>query len=200
MGHDSGKNFLRKNKMNFFTQRLALEEICLGDLLKIHEIHSYPEVDEFNTLGIPENIAATREVIRPALENQGDETRKKFCWKIVLKSSGEIIGLCGLTLSADRFNMGEFYYKLIPHFWGQGFGTETAKSIIKFGFEKMKLHRIEAGVATENFRSIRVLEKTGMINEGVRRKILPIRGQWKDNYHFAIVEDDYRSKERHDES
>ncbi len=51
---------------------------------------------------------------------------------------------------------------------------------------------MEAGVASENTRSIRVLEKIGMTKEGLRRKILPIRGEWKDNYHFAIVEDDLR--------
>ncbi len=45
-------------------------------------------------------------------------------------------------------------------------------------------------MATDNIASVKVLEKAGMENEGVRRKILPIRGEWKDNYHFAIVEDD----------
>jgi ribosomal-protein-alanine N-acetyltransferase len=54
------------------------------------------------------------------------------------------------------------------------------------------LHKVEAGVATENIRSINVLEKSGMIQEGLRRKILPIRGAWIDNYHYAIVEDDPR--------
>ena len=54
------------------------------------------------------------------------------------------------------------------------------------------LHKVEAGVATENKKSVKVLEKTGMTREGLRRKILPIRGEWKDNYHYAIVEDDPR--------
>jgi ribosomal-protein-alanine N-acetyltransferase len=62
--------------------------------------------------------------------------------------------------------------------------------VIRFGFEELELHRIEAGVATENKASIRVLEKLGMTQEGKRRKILPIRGQWKDNYHYALLEDD----------
>ena len=86
--------------------------------------------------------------------------------------------------------MGEFYYKFHPDFWGKGFATETAKALIKFGFEEYNLHRIEAGVATENLASKRVLEKAGMTCEGIRRKILPIRGEWKDNFHFAILEDD----------
>jgi ribosomal-protein-alanine N-acetyltransferase len=35
-----------------------------------------------------------------------------------------------------------------------------------------------------------------MTCEGVRRKILPIRGEWKDNYHFAIIEDEYRDRKK----
>ena len=79
---------------------------------------------------------------------------------------------------------------MLPTHWGQGYATETAKMLIKIGFDVFHLHKIEAGVATENIRSIRVLEKSGMTREGLRRKILPIRGEWKDNYHYAIVEDD----------
>lgn len=60
---------------------------------------------------------------------------------------------------------------------------------MKFGFERLLLHRIEAGVATENIASIR--EKIGMQNEGIRRKTLPIRGEWKDNFHYAVLEDDF---------
>lgn len=97
-----------------------------------------------------------------------------------------------MTLSANRFMLGEIFYNLDPRFWGRGLGTETVKAMIRFGFEALKLHKIEAGVATENSRSIRVLEKAGMIREGLRRKILPIRGRWKDNYHYAIVENDPR--------
>ena len=97
-----------------------------------------------------------------------------------------------MHLSADKFKLGEIYYKLHPSYWGKGYATEIAKSLVKFGFEKMHLHKVEAGVQTENIQSIRVLEKAGMTREGLRRKILPIRGEWKDNYHYAIVEDDPR--------
>ena len=43
-----------------------------------------------------------------------------------------------------------------------------------------------------------VLEKLGMTREGNRRKILPIRGEWKDNYHYAILEEEYNIQEHYD--
>lgn len=63
--------------------------------------------------------------------------------------------------------------------------------VLDFGFGVLKLHRIEAGCAVDNIASIKVLEKAGMTKEGMKRKKLPIRGKWKDNYFFAILEEDF---------
>lgn len=177
--------------MEIETTQLKLQEITNEDLETIHRLHSIPEVDKFNTLGIPKNIETTQQIIASDINDQKKEIRTRFCWKITLVETNNFIGIAGMFLSNDRFKTGEFYYKLFPEFWGNGYATETAKGIINFGFNEFKLHRIEAGVATQNIASIKVLEKAGMIREGVRRKILPIRGEWKDNFHYAIVEDDY---------
>ena len=176
--------------MNLKSERLKLKEITWNDLGNIHNLHSQPEIDEFNTLGIPKDITTTKNILRPFIEDQKNQTRKYYSWSILIKDTNTFVGLAGMTVTNDRFNMGEIYYKLLPEYWGNGYATESARAIIKFGFKYLKLHRIEAGVATENIRSIKVLEKIGMANEGTRRKILPIRGEWKDNYHYAIVEDD----------
>ena len=178
--------------MKISTQRLQLIEITWDDMPYIHHLHSIAEVDEFNTLGLPKNETDTEEIIRPIIENQGGDNQKYYMWKIVEEESGSFIGVAGLTMTGDRFRLGEIYYKLLPKYWGKGYGTEVAKGLIKACFTSFKLHRVEAGVATDNLPSIRVLEKSGMLREGVRRKILPIRGEWRDNYHYAIVEDDPR--------
>lgn len=178
--------------MNISTERLILTELTWADLNDVHNLHSVPEVDQFNTLGIPQTLEETKKVLKPDIDDQSKFTRSRYGWKIQLKDTKEFVGLSGMFLSNDKFKMAEFYYKFHPKFWGNGFATETAKALLKFGFERHNLHRIEAGVATENKASIRVLEKSGMTCEGVRRKILPIRGEWKDNFHFAIVEDDPR--------
>ena len=176
--------------MEICTERLILQEITKNDATIIHELHSLPEVDEFNTLGIPKDLEETKAIIQLDINDQKESTRSRFCWKIMLGKDRTFMGLAGLFLSNDRFKMGEFYYKFFPEFWGNGYATETAKAVINFGFSQYLLHRIEAGVATGNTASIRVLEKVGMVREGIRRKILPIRGEWKDNFHYAILEED----------
>jgi len=178
--------------MEILTERLLLREITWNDLESIHRLHSVPEVDEYNTLGIPKDIDETRELMRPDIEAKGKDPQSRYTWRIILKNSGEFIGITGMTLSNNKFRLGEIYYKLLPEYWGKGYATEVARQLIITGFNTFHLHKVEAGVATENERSIRVLERVGMTREGLRRRILPIRGVWKDNYHYAIVEDDDR--------
>jgi RimJ/RimL family protein N-acetyltransferase len=149
-------------------------------------------VDEYNTLGIPKNLDVTRKVVEDIINAQNISPQKPYTWNIILKKTNEFIGLAGMNLSRDKYRTGEIYYKLLPVYWGKGYATEVSKRLIKYGFEDFNLHRIEAGVAVENKNSIKVLKKSGMTYEGLRRKILPIRGMWIDNYEYAIVEDDSR--------
>ena len=178
--------------MDLHTERLRLTEITWDDLEDIHHLHCIPEVDQYNTIGIPHNLEETRENIRPFIEARNKQPQASYTWRITEKESGDFIGMAGMSLTNDRFRLGEIFYKLLPDFWGRGYATEVSKALIKTGFEDFDLHKIEAGTDIENLASLRVLEKVGMIREGLRRKILPIRGEWRDGYLFAIVEDDPR--------
>lgn len=164
----------------------------MKDLEDLYNLYCLPEVDEFNIMGIPESIEVTRKQIKQYLESKNTSPRPSFIWAIRLLNCNEIIGEAGFFPSNDKFKLGEIFYKLNPKYWGNGYATEIAQSLVNFGFNEFKLHKVEAGVATPNHASIKVLEKIGMTREGLRLKILPIRGKWVDNYHYAIVEDDPR--------
>ncbi len=105
------------------TTRLLLKEIIKDDLQLVHELHSIPELDEFNTLGIPKDLEETKKVIQSGIDDQRKNPRSEFAWKISLKESGKVIGLAGMFPSNDRFRLAEIYYKIHPDFWGQGFAT-----------------------------------------------------------------------------
>lgn len=185
--------YLTKKDTCMESIRLLFSEVTVNDLENIHRLYSAPEVDKYNTLGIPKDIEDTKNLIRRMVGSQKATPRNSHNWTLTNKETNEFIGMAGLALSNNIFKLGEIYFEIMPHFWGNGYATEVANKLIIFGFDKFKLHKIEAGVATENVASIRVLEKVGMQREGMRRKLLPIRGEWKDSYHYAIVEDDSRS-------
>ena len=56
--------------MQLTTERLILSEVTEQDFPEIHAMNSYPEVMEFNTAGIPENLSVTENLYRHMLEDQ----------------------------------------------------------------------------------------------------------------------------------
>ncbi|MBO3697804.1 GNAT family N-acetyltransferase [Roseivirga sp. E12] len=178
--------------MRLETDRLVLQELSWNDLDEIFAFHSIPDVARFNTIGIPSDKEVTRNIIRGAIEDLSNTPRSIYGWTVRMKETNAFVGQTGMSCSNNRFKMAEIHYHISPEFWKQGYATEIAKRLIKFGFEELKLHRIEAGVATDNIGSIRVLEKLGMQREGLRRKILPIRGEWRDNYMYSILDEEFR--------
>ena len=83
--------------MKIDTERLILKDIEKGDIENIHRLHINREVDEFNTLGIPENIEETKKVMQPFFNDKRFIIRKYLCWTIIRKDTNEFIGLCGLN-------------------------------------------------------------------------------------------------------
>ena len=180
------------NKIELLSERLKLRLIETSDLESIHQLHSLPETDEFNTLGIPKNINETKSIIEPwILENQSIEI-KNYTFAIEQKKDNQFIGLFGFKLSDKKYNKGEVWYKIHSDHWKKGYGTEALNRILDFGFDTLKLHRIQAGCAIDNIASIKVLEKAGMTREGRGRKILPLKSGWSDNFEYSILETDIR--------
>ena len=182
---------MRKHAMTLQTNRLNLRQLSITDLDKIHELHSLPETDQFNTLGIPETIQTTERIVNEWLVEQNAIPQTSYIFCIDINETKQFIGLIALTLGKPNFRTAEVWYKIHLDYWRQGYTTETLNKLLNFGFNDLKLHRIEAGCAVENIASSKVLEKVGMTKEGIKRKILPIRGEWKDNYFYAILEEDF---------
>lgn len=177
--------------MQLNTSRLLLKEIVSDDLESIHALNSIPEVDEYNTLGLPESVQTTELLVNGWIAEQTAEPRTAYTFNMRLADDNKFIGMMAIRLDRAKYSKGEVWYKAFPEYWGKGYTTEALKALLVFGFTQLKLHRIEAGCATGNIASIKVLEKVGMVREGLCRKVLPIRGEWVDNYMYAILDEDF---------
>ena len=177
--------------MDLETKRLTLSKLSKNDIPLIHELNSREDVARYNTLGIPDSLETTAKYLEPIILAGHFDAPRMYSWALRTKEDQQFIGELGMSLFAERFKRAEIYYNLLPEFWGKGYASEAVEGLLNFGFNTLKLHRIEAGVATENERSIKLLERLGMQYEGRHRKILPINGEWKDNFHYAMLETDY---------
>ncbi|MFD2908701.1 GNAT family N-acetyltransferase [Flavobacterium ardleyense] len=176
------------------TERTTLNLIQISDLDFIHKLHSIPEVDEYNALGIPKDTAETESIITNWIKDNQVVEILNYTFIIQQKNNKEEIGLFGIKLGAKKYKRAEVWYKIHPDFWNKGFATEVLLSVLDYCFEELKLHRIQAGCAVENIGSIKVLEKVGMKREGRCRQVLPLKSGWSDNFEYAILESDIRKK------
>lgn len=78
-------------------------------------------------------------------------------------------------------------------YWGKGLTTEAVKLMLKFAFEKLKLHRIYANLFEKNIASRRVLEKCGFKLEGVARECRYRYGKWHNELKLGILKQEYEN-------
>ena len=101
----------------------------------------------------------------------------------------------GLTLSNIRRGAAQTaslgYWIGVP-FARQGLMTAAVRAVLPFGFDSLKLHRIEAACLPSNEPSLRLLRGTGFSEEGFARGYLKIDGVWQDHVLFAMLAGDLR--------
>ncbi|HSI67994.1 MAG TPA: GNAT family protein [Planococcus sp. (in: firmicutes)] len=82
-------------------------------------------------------------------------------------------------------------YSIDEHSAGKGIATEAVQLVVRFCFEQLRLHRLEAYVSPRNLGSVRVLEKAEFQNEGLLREFLYINGVWEDHFYFSVLESEF---------
>jgi ribosomal-protein-alanine N-acetyltransferase len=171
------------------TERLVLRDDEELDWKDVHIYASDSEVVRYVDWG-PNTADETRGFIERSIAAGKEEPRKIYELAILLKQDEKLIGGCGIHVSDVGNREGWIGYCLNRNFWGQGFGTETARALLRFGVDQLKLHRIFALCDPENTASAHVLEKVGMQREGYLRERKLRRGKWHDELLYAIVDHD----------
>jgi ribosomal-protein-alanine N-acetyltransferase len=130
--------------------------------------------------------AFRRRVRRQAEDIAGDES---FAFLIFDSTSDELLG--GLTLGGIRRGVAQAatlgYWMGAPHA-GKGRMTRAVAAVARFGFDSLRLHRIEAACIPDNAPSIALLERNGFQREGFARAYLKIDDAWRDHILLALLE------------
>lgn len=77
---------------------------------------------------------------------------------------------------------------------GKGYGPESIKLLLEYGFGILNLHRIELQVFDYNGRAIKAYEKVGFKREGVQRDALYFNHRYHDSIWMSMLEDEYRER------
>ena len=175
------------------TKRLFLDKFLSEDWVEYFKIVNSHEDQKHNYDKYePRSESQIKEKIRKLSEQNYNKKKLPFLLSVRLVENKKLIGFVGLKNGKlEKFGQIEVYYSISKDFWNNGYGTETLKGIIGFGFKTMKLHRIFAGCDIDNLASKAVMEKAGMQFESYWRKDRFRNGKWADGLGFAILRCDY---------
>ena len=158
------------------TRRLSLRPLHPIDAEDMFDYACREDVTEYLLWSPHPNISYTRDYLRYI---QGRYALGDFYdWAIIDRESRRMIGTCGFTRINTDNDSAEIGYVLNPDFWGKGYAVEAARRVMKFGFEELSLHRIEAKFMQGNDRSLRVMEKLGMSFEGYHVDEMFVKGKF----------------------
>jgi len=176
--------------MKLETERLILRDFVEDDWQRVLEYQSDPLYLRYYewTERTPE---AAQEFVGWFLDHQRQEPRIKFQPAVVLKSSNQLIGNCGIRMDKTDTLEANIGYELDPKHWNHGYATEAAHAIVDFGFNKFGLHRVWSWCVADNLGSAHVLEKLGMRLEGRLRENEYYKGRWWDTLMYAILANEW---------
>jgi [ribosomal protein S5]-alanine N-acetyltransferase len=175
------------------TERLLLRKMRLDDAEAMFAYASDPEVARYVLWDTHRSIEDSEEFLRLATE--GYERGDFGGWGVVLKDSGVFIGTCGMDAGyAPEHARAELGYVLSREHWGRGLMPEAVRVVIRFGFERLELNRIQARCIAENTASTRVMEKAGMTYEGTLRESEFIKGAYRNMKLYSILRREYRAR------
>lgn len=173
------------------TKRLKLETFKETDLPDILTYASHPEVSKYLPWEAHKNITDSQNflnfIMRSACSEQG---KLFFIFAIRLKESGRVIGSIDFK-NTNSFS-GQIDYALGYEYWNKGIMSEAAEAIRDWAFLNLpEMLRLQSYCVPENRGSSRIMEKIGMSQEGLRRKVFVLKDRPVDLVYYAMLKDKF---------
>lgn len=171
------------------TARLLIRRFQEKDYQCLYDYLSNPGIYRYEP-GEPVTREAARELARKRSQNND-------FWAVVLLNTDQLVGhLFFKQIEPPEFLTWELGFIFNPAHQNKGYATESSTALIRYGFEHWGIHKVIANCNPENIPSWRVLEKIGMIREGLVRKNVYFRQDdegnplWNDSYTYGILKED----------
>ena len=162
-----------------------LRPFTLDDTGQIQKLLSTPEIAGM-TLNVPYPYPEGAAEGWIGTHEQTAADGKGWTWAVTRRSDGVLMGAIGLVVVKEH-RRGTLGYWLGVPFWNQGYMSESARSVVAFGFDALDLHRIDAGCLTRNPASARVMEKAGLTYESTARDFIIKHGAFEDVATYALL-------------
>ncbi len=170
-----------------YTDRLTLRRLTKNDYCDMFEYSCDPSLTKYLTWDPHPDKNYTHKYLTYIQSKY--RSMEFFDWAIIY--NGKMVGTCGFTTLNEQDNYGEIGYVVSPAYQNMGIATEAVTKVLEFGFDVLKLNRIEARFMIENSASRKIMEKVGMTFEGVLRESMYIKGRYVSVGIFSILRSEY---------
>lgn len=151
--------------------------------------HNDPDVMRWMSDGYPSSLAQ----LRKRTEERPPNAYGQVLFGVEVPADGKLIGVVRLRDAEPETGCAELdLYLGEKDYWGRGYATDTMRTICRYGFQKMRLHKIRLTVVTENHAAHRVYQKVGFVDEGRLRQEFRRDGRWYDMFTMGLLEDELR--------
>lgn len=167
------------------TSRLLLRSITAEDADVLFRIFGDPRLTRYwghPTLADRAAAAALVEEI-----HAGAASGELLQWGIAPDDESGLIGTCTLAGVDRTHRRAELGVALAPEHHGHGYAEEVAHAVMRYGFEKLDLHRITADVDPRNDAALALVERLGFREEGRLREHYRQHGEWQDGVLFGLL-------------
>ncbi len=171
------------------TERLLLEEITPE--LYGYVLNNYSDEEIKKKLCINDDRL---ELLKERKKKGHTNYHTTFKYFLLLdKELKNTIGTCGFFRWYQEHDRAEFGYEMSDlNYREKGLMKEAAQRLIKFGFEEMNIHRIEAFASPTNEPSIKILTGLGMQHEGLMKEHYKRGDTYEDSACYAIMKHEYK--------
>ena len=166
------------------TERLLLRPFRRSDVDDVYQYAQDPDWARYLHVPQPYLRSDAEEFVTLQLEDPS--------WAIVFE--GRMIGGVYLHDVNRKHLTSGIGYSVARTHWSRGIATEAVSAVVAAAFEHTELRRIWAAADPRNVASHRVMEKLGMVREGVFRQNVLVRGEAADTSVYAILRDDWESR------
>ncbi len=174
------------------TERLLIRALGPADVPALYAIFGDPAVCRYwSWPALPDLAAAAAleaEIARCFRE------RSLFQWGLAERATGVVVGTCTLAALSAEHRRAEVGFALARAVWGRGYVAEALPALVRFAFEGLGLHRLEADADPRNAGSIRALERVGFVREGYQRERYLLQGEAQDAVLFGLLQREWAER------
>jgi RimJ/RimL family protein N-acetyltransferase len=144
----------------FTSPRLGMRPWLPTDLTPFHAIFGDPRVIWWRQPKL--DLTESRAGLARAVEEQNQPAAGLGRFAVEVLGTSAVVGNVMLRPASFAEDI-EVGYHFAFDAWGHGYATEAARATLEYGFTEIRLERVVAAVALQNTRSLRVMDKLGMV-------------------------------------